>query len=125
MSVRDHLGAFHRALDRLDDYGFAESIDINEEIRASKQAVIKATVILVDQSVLQITEYVDARYKVQKISYAYQYHDPNGRLIFRYDNATHKPAMGFKGHKHINDGSIMQCSAPDISDVIDEVITHI
>ena len=125
MSIREHLDAFHRALGRLDDHGFAESTDINEEIRASKQAIIKARIVLVDQSVLQIREYVDAKYKVEKISYAYQYHDRDGRLIFRYDNACHKPALGFKDHKHLNDGSITECPIPDISDVVDEVISHI
>ncbi len=36
MSLRDYLDSFHSAVGRIDDYGFAESIDINEEIRASK-----------------------------------------------------------------------------------------
>lgn len=40
MSLRDYLKAFHRAVGRIDDYGFAESIDIKEERRAAKQAII-------------------------------------------------------------------------------------
>lgn len=125
MTLRDYLGSFHSAVGRIDDYGFAESVDINEEIRASKQAVTKVRIVLVDRSVLQIKEYIDAKYKIEKISYAYQYHDEEGKLIFRYDNARHKPDLGFIDHKHLNDGSIVQCGVPDISDVVDEVIEHI
>ncbi len=46
MSLRDYLDSFHSAVGRIDDYGFAESIDINEEIRASKQAVTKVRIVL-------------------------------------------------------------------------------
>ena len=125
MSLRDYLHSFHSAVGRIDDYGFAESVDINEEIRASKQAVTKVRIVLVDRSVLQVKEYIDAKYKIEKISYAYQYHDEEGKLIFRYDNARHKPDLGFINHKHLSDGSIVQCGVPDISDVVDEVIEHI
>jgi len=125
MSLRDYLDSFHSAVGRIDDYGFAESIDINEEIRASKQAVTKVRIVLVDRSVLQVKEYIDAKYKIDKISYAYQYHDEVGKLIFRYDNARHKPDLGFIEHKHLSDRSIVKCGVPDISDVVDEVIEHI
>jgi hypothetical protein len=125
MSLREYLAFFHSAVGKIDDYGFADSIDINVEIRASKQVAIKVIIILVDQSILQIKEYIDAKYKIEKISYAYQYQNEEGRLIFRYDNARHKPDLGFKDHKHLNDGSIMQCDVPNVTDVVDEVIEHL
>ncbi len=125
MSLRDYLKEFHRALARIEDYGFVESIDIKEEIRAGKQAVIKAKVVLVDGSFLHVREYVDAKYKTDKINYAYQYQNKQGNLIFRYDNARHRPDLGFYDHKHLNDNSIVQSSAPNISDVVDEVISYV
>ena len=125
MLLRDYLETFHRAVGKIDDYGFAESIDIKEEIRASKQVVSKVVIILIDKSVLQVKEYIDAKYKIEKISYAYQYHDEEGKLIFRYDNARHKPGLGFMDHKHLGDGSIIQCGIPNISDVVDEVLEYI
>lgn len=73
MSLRDYLVAFHRVVEKIDDYGFAESIDISEERRAAKQAVIKSDIILIDGSVLHIKEYIDANYAIEKIDYAYQY----------------------------------------------------
>jgi hypothetical protein len=125
MSLRDYLDSFHRTIGKIEDYGFAESIDIKEEIRPSKQAVINAIINLVDGSVLQIRVYVDGKYKIEIISYAYQYHDIKGKLIFRYDNARHKPELEYKNHKHLHDGSMVQSSMPDISDVVDEVIKYI
>lgn len=125
MSLRDYLDSFHGAVSKIEDYGFSESIDIKVEIRASKQAVNKARVVLVDSSVLQIREYIDAKYKVEKVTYAYHYYDKSGKMIFRYDNARHRPDLGFPDHKHLSDGTVVQCPVPDISDVVDEVISHL
>jgi hypothetical protein len=125
MSLRDYLASFHRAVGRIDDYGFAESIDIREEIRAAKQAVIKSKIVLINGSVLHITEFLDAKYGLERISYAYQYQDKEGKVIFRYDNARHRPDLGFGDHKHLRGGAIVQTAAPDISDVVDEVISSI
>ena len=121
MSLRNYLELFRQALEKLENYGYTESIDIKEEIRPNKQAIIKAKIALIDRSVLHIKEYIDAKYKIEKVSYAYQYQDRNGELIFRYDNAVHRPALRFKEHKHTKDGVIIEVSLPDISDIIDEV----
>jgi len=51
--------------------------------------------------------------------------DKSGKLIFRYDNARHKPALDFIDHKHESDGSVSESAEPAIADVIDEVISHI
>jgi hypothetical protein len=125
MPFRDYLAAFHRAVGRIDDYGFAESIDIREEIRAAKQAVIKSKIILINRSVLHITEFIDAKYGLERIGYAYQYQDKEGKVIFRYDNARHRPDLGFGDYKHLAGGAIVQTAMPDISDVVDEVIAGI
>ena len=53
---------------KLEDYGFSDSIDIREEIRAKKQAVLNAKVVMVDNSVLHIKEYIDARYGIERLS---------------------------------------------------------
>jgi len=122
MLLRNYLELFRRSVVKLENYGYTESIEIEEEIRPNKQAIIKANIVLVDGSVLHIKEYIDAKYKIEKVSYAYQYQDRNGGLIFRYDNAVHRPALGFKEHKHTKDGGIIEASLPDTSDIIDEVV---
>jgi hypothetical protein len=54
----------------LESYGYAESVEIREEIRPNKQAVIKAKIVLIDRSVLHIKEYIDARYKMRRFNKA-------------------------------------------------------
>ena len=122
MLLHKYFALFQKSIEKLDNYGYTESIDIKEEIRPNKQAVIKAKIVLVNRSILHIKEYIDAKYTMQKLSYAYQYQANNGELIFRYDNAVHRPALGFKEHKHTKDGAIIEASLPDISDIVDEVI---
>lgn len=122
MSLRNYLRLFRQAIEKLGNYGYTESVQIKEEIRPNKQAIIKAKIVLVDSSVLHIKEYIDAKYRIDKISYAYQYQDKDGELIFRYDNAVHRPALRFKEHKHTKDGVIIEVALPDISDIIDEVV---
>ena len=122
MSLNEYLDQRQHALERLESYGFSESIEIKQEIRSGKQAVISIQVVLVDSSTLIIREYIDAKYKVEKISYAYQYQSGDGNLIFRYDNAKHKPSLGFAEHKHTANGEIMYCQSPDISVLMNEVI---
>ena len=38
MTLNEYLAAFRQEIERLDTYGFAESIDFHEELRAGKQA---------------------------------------------------------------------------------------
>ena len=64
MSLRDYLLEFRVALEKIDDYGFSESIEINEEIRANKHVNISAIVVLINGSTLHIKEYIDARYRI-------------------------------------------------------------
>ena len=122
MLLRNYLQSFRRGIEKLENYGYTESVDIKEEVRPNKQAIIKAKIVLVDRSVLHIREYIDAKYKIEKVSYAYQYQDRNGELIFRYDNAVHRPALRFKEHKHTKNGVIIEVPLPDISDIMDEVV---
>lgn len=46
-------------------------------------------------------------------------------MIFRYDNAQHRPALEFIDHKHVSDDTITECVEPDLADVIDEVISYL
>ena len=46
----------------------------------------------------------------------------DGDLIFRYDNAVHRPALEFKEHKHIKGDVIIEAILPDVSDIMDEVL---
>ena len=125
MLLNEYLNRFRKGIQKIENYGYADSIDFIEEIRANKQAILNVKVILINQSVLHIKEYLDAKYRTNRVSYAYQYQDRTGRLIFRYDNAAHRPVLGFNEHKYSSDGTIYEVVLPDIFDLVDEVISHL
>ena len=125
MSLHEYLQAFREAIDRIDRYGYADSISFHQELRAGKQALLKVTVILVDGSSLHIKEYIDAMYGIKVVSYGYQYQDINGSLHFRYDNARHKPELQFIEHKHLPGNNIIEAPPPHISELVDEVISFL
>ena len=81
MSISEYLASIRSAVERLDTYGFAESIIFQEEIRAGKQAIIKAEIVLVDGSCLIIREYVGSKYGIEKLSYAYCNSSPGATLF--------------------------------------------
>jgi len=112
MLLNEYLKRFHEGIQKIENYGYADSVDIREEIRANKQPILNVKVVLINQSVLHIKEYLDAKYTINRVSYAYQYQDRNGRLIFRYDDAAHRPVLGFNEHKHSSDGTIYEAALP-------------
>jgi len=125
MSLDEYLALFRKAMEKFEKYGYADMVEIKEEVRANKQAILIAKVVLIDNSILHIKEYIDAKYGIDRVSYAYQYQDSADRLIFRYDNAAHRPALGFKEHKHASDGKIFEAALPDIFDLVDEILRHL
>ena len=125
MLLNEYLDSFRKGIERIANYGYGDPVEIREEIRANKQAILDAKIVLIDNSVLYIKEYIDARYGINRVSYAYQYQDREGKLIFRYDNAAHRPELDFKEHKHSGDGTISKAELPDIFDLVDEIVNYL
>lgn len=96
--------------------------ELNADARTPKIGVIRGVITFFDGSQLFFNEYVDARYRLEKLTYAYHYQDADGSLIFRYDNAAHKPALLFPCHKHLSDGVTIESAAPDFVVLIDEAM---
>jgi hypothetical protein len=124
MSLREYLERVKSSLQTFEDYGLSEHIDFSAEIRPGSQAVVKATVQLIDTSELYIREYLLEKGAVQRLSYAYQYQIPDGTLIFRYDNAAHRPPLDFDNHKHDANGRIVPAEPPNIEALVQEVIDY-
>ena len=74
---------------------------------------------------MHVKEYIDAKYGIDRVSYAYQYQDRDGNLIFRYDNAAHKPALGFKAHKHTANRTVENAELPDVFYLINEIVRYL
>jgi hypothetical protein len=124
MSLRDYLEQVRSGLQTFEDYGLSEQIDFAAEIRPGSQAVLKASVKLIDTSELYMREYLLEKGTVQQLSYAYQYQTQDGMLIFRYDNAAHRPPLGFDNHKHDAAGRIIPAEPPNIEVLVQEIIDY-
>ena len=53
--------------------------------------------------------------------YAYHYQDVNKGLIFRYDNAVHRPPLPQAEHKHTPE-DVKVSPAPTLAQVVDEIM---
>ena len=124
MQLRQYLDNFRNSIEKFEVFGLSEKTEIKEEIRPGKQAVINIHVSLINETNLYLRAYIDARYKINLISYAFQYQKKDGQLIFRYDNAAHKPKLSSKDHKHLSDGDIVETDMPDIAKLVDEIIDN-
>jgi len=97
---------------------------IEIDARTNKLGLVRGTVKFINDSQLSFTEYIDLKYKTEKIAYSYHYQGSEHNLIFRYDNAKHKYPLGFANHKHIPD-SVIQSEIPDIGTILKLIFTHI
>jgi Family of unknown function (DUF6516) len=94
------------------------------DVRPMQQAFIKANIIFTDGATLHLREFIDCSGgSIEKLSYSFHAQDEHQYMIFRYDNAPHKPPLGFAEHKHCLDGSIIQADPPLLQTVVDEMIS--
>ena len=112
----------------IEDYsktGLIIASDLNADYRTEKMGLIEGTVTFIDDSRLFFTEYLDVRFKVEKLTYSFHYQQHNGTLIFRYDNAGHKPRLKFTNHKHTADGVAIEAEAPELTAVLSEIMLYL
>lgn len=112
--------------DTIEEYSKTNLIvhsNIRSDIRTSKIGNVSGSLVFIDESKLFFMEYLDLRYKPQKLSYSFHYQNKDDELIFRYDNAEHKPKLTFEGHKHLSD-AIIEAGVPDLAAVLEEIINR-
>lgn len=120
------LSEYHSELaEIIGRYGQTDLIVSSELIvdaRTSKLGIIKGALVFADGVRLFFTEYVDTRYRLEKLTYSYHCQDSDANMLFRYDNAAHKPALSYARHKHLSNGEIIEAPVPELSSVLDEVM---
>lgn len=72
-------------------------------------------------SELHFREFVDATLSEPRLMYAYHFQDVNEALVFRYDNAAHRPPPPKTDHKHTPAGFTIS-NAPTLAQVVDEIL---
>lgn len=99
--------------------------DLTTDFRTEKIGLIRGRILFIDDSRLHFTEYLDLRFKIEKLSYSYHYQDRAGKMILRYDNAVHKPGLGYSDHKHLISGQIIPSITPMMDGILREIMSHI
>jgi hypothetical protein len=77
-----------------------------------------------DSAELHFREYLDLTAPEPRQMYAYHFQAADGQLIFRYDNAVHRPPLSAREHKHTPEG-MMVILPPTLEQVIDEILNSL
>lgn len=92
------------------------------ETRPGEQGYLTGSITFEDGSVLYFREFLDStRGTVEKLMYTYHYQDATDQLIFRYDNARHRPPLPSLEHKH-TPGQVIEAPAPTLEEVLTEIV---
>ena len=93
-----------------------------EQILTSVRGNLRIRLQFPDQSLLEISEaIVLIGEEPSWLSYRYHYQSPGTGLIFRYDNAPHRPEISsYRDHKHTRD-SVVASPHPSIEQILEEV----
>jgi hypothetical protein len=122
MRAEEHLAKVEALIRRYAQASFVLSTTLTPDRRPGGQLYLVGLVAFIDGSRLHFREFVkEAQGTAVKVMYTYHYQDADGRLIFRYDNAQHRPALGFDEHKHTSDG-VVAAPVPDLEDVLAEIV---
>ncbi|GBD97212.1 MAG TPA: hypothetical protein ENG83_02405 [Nitrospirae bacterium] len=121
MLLTEYLSGITETIKEYSKTGLILSSELIADARTEKMGLIKGKLTFIDGSKLFMTEYLDLRYKMEKLAYSFHYQDKEDNLMFRYDNAFHKPPLSYTDHKHIK-GNIQESDVPDIKDILEEII---
>lgn len=101
--------------------GEATLVSIQIDQRSSLRGFIAGLLQFNDASELHFREFVDISRPEPRLMYAYHYQDVHKDLIFRYDNAAHRPRLPQEEHKHTSAGAEVS-PAPTLAQVMDEIL---
>ncbi|MCI5150335.1 MAG: hypothetical protein D3916_13275 [Candidatus Electrothrix sp. MAN1_4] len=123
MTIQAYFTQFLEVVDQYAAAGFVVATDVRYETRQGDQGYLSGTLLFIDSSTLHFSEYLDqAGGTADRLMYTYHYQDAKNRLIFRYDNARHKPPLSSPDHKHLHD-RIIETPAPVFEDILIEIVT--
>jgi hypothetical protein len=121
--IQTYFTQFQAVVDQYAATNFVVETNVNYETRPGDQGYLAGTITFIDSSTLHFSEYLDqAGEVVDKLMYTYHYQDANNHLVFRYDNARHKPPLASSEHKHLPN-QIIEAPAPAFDDVMVEIVT--
>jgi len=98
----------------------------DEQILTEVRGNLRIRLRFQDNSLLEISEaiYINKGNFIW-LSYRYHYQNPDGSVIFRYDDTPHHPDVEtFPEHKHVGD-KVVKANRPVLEYLISEVKNHL
>lgn len=118
-----YFATLQATLDRYSQFPFVQDVRITFDKRPSEQGYVVGQVVFQDGSELHFREYLDVMGRsLSKLRYSYHYQSAQKELLFRYDNARHKPPLNQLEHKHIGN-EIKLVAGPTLDNVLLEIVT--
>lgn len=117
----EYAQQFAELLNGLVAMGQVGTFELQVDQRSTLRGFIKGQAIFVNGSELHFREFLDTTLLEPKTMYAYHYQDDEQQLIFRYDNALHRPPLLQQDHKHTPDGIILT-QPPTMQQILDEIL---
>jgi len=120
ISFPEYARQIENALNGVVETGEGVLLNLQVDSRSALRGFIVGSLQFNDRSELHFREFIDLTQDNERLMYAYHYQDGSSNLIFRYDNAAHKPSLEQPKHKHTAAG-IGMSHGPSLSEVLDEI----
>jgi hypothetical protein len=120
----EYARAIQDVLDATVASGEAALVSVQMDLRSSLRGFIVGLLRFNDDSELHFREFVDTTLEEPRLMYAYHYQDLQKELIFRYDNAAHRPRLPQVEHKHTLAG-VETSEVPTLAQVVDEILRQV
>ena len=98
-NFHEYARGIENVLDATVTAGEAVLVSIQIDQRSSLRGFIAGVLQFGDASELHFREFVDTSLPEPRLVYAYHYQDAEKELVFRYDNAAHRPMLPQAEHK--------------------------
>jgi len=120
MSIRSVFDDIDRCIEAYKLSGFIAESQVTFDFRVNT-GFVRGTLTFTDGAQLHFREFLaDSGDTTEKLDYSYHYQMADASLVLRYDNANHRPFLGFVEHKHTPEG-IIAASQVSLQEVLDEI----
>jgi len=84
MLLSEYLAGLAKIIEKYSKTDLIIASELNADYRTEKMGMVNGSLTFIDDSRLFFTEYIDARYKIEKLTDSFHYQRKNGFLLFRY-----------------------------------------
>ncbi|MEW6668336.1 MAG: DUF6516 family protein [Thermodesulfobacteriota bacterium] len=122
--IESYLDRLRTVLDRYIATPLVLHVKLDFETRPGGQCHLSGEVLFKDGSTLHFREFLDTTPQgIERLMYSYHHQDADKHMVFRYDNARHRPLLAtLAHHKHVPEGiKVVPC--PTFEEVLEEAVT--